>query len=59
VAIVGSAGEVADALWAYRDAGVSQFLFMGWTDAEEMAGFARHVLPLIRAREEAAAAGLG
>lgn len=56
VAIVGSPDEVADALWAYRDAGVTQFLFMGWPDAEEMEGFARFVLPLIRVREEAAAA---
>jgi alkanesulfonate monooxygenase len=57
VAIVGSPDEVVDALWAYREAGVTQFLFMGWPDAEEMEGFARFVLPLIRAREEAAVAG--
>jgi alkanesulfonate monooxygenase len=56
VAIVGSPEEVVDALWEYRDVGVSQFLFMGWPDAEEMEGFARDVLPLVRAREEAAAA---
>jgi alkanesulfonate monooxygenase len=59
VAIVGSPEEVLGALWEYRDAGVSQFLFMGWPDAEEMEGFARDVLPLVRAREETAAAGLG
>ncbi len=58
VAIVGSPEEVADALWEYRDIGVSQFLFMGWPDAEEMEGFARLVLPLIREREEAAVAGI-
>ena len=48
VAIVGSPEGVADALWEYRDAGVSQFLFMGWPDAEEMEGFARDVLPAVR-----------
>ncbi len=51
VAIVGSPDEVVDALWAYRDAGVSQFLFMGWPDAEEMERFAHDVLPRVRARE--------
>jgi alkanesulfonate monooxygenase len=58
VAIVGSPDEVADALWAYRNAGVSQFLCMGWPDPEEMERFARHVLPLVRTREESAAAAL-
>jgi alkanesulfonate monooxygenase len=56
VAIVGSPEEVVDALWAYRESGVTQFLFMGWPDAEEMEGFARDVLPAVRAREEAVAA---
>jgi len=55
VAIVGSAEEVTDALFAYRDVGVTQFLFMGWPDLEEMARFSRQVLPLVRAREEAEA----
>jgi alkanesulfonate monooxygenase len=51
VAIVGSPGEVADALWEYRAIGVTQFLFMGWPDDEEMARFARDVLPIVRQRE--------
>ncbi|HEV7488359.1 MAG TPA: LLM class flavin-dependent oxidoreductase [Thermoanaerobaculia bacterium] len=55
VAIVGSAEEVTNALFAYRDVGVTQFLFMGWPDLEEMARFSRQVLPLVRAREEAEA----
>jgi alkanesulfonate monooxygenase len=61
IAIVGTPAEVADALFEYRDAGVTQFLFMGWPDLEEMRRFADDVLPLVRRREarearEAAAA---
>ena len=52
IAIVGSPTEVADALFAYRDAGVTQFLFMGWPDMEEMTRFSELVLPLVREREE-------
>ena len=53
VAIVGSPQEVADALWAYRDAGVTQFLFMGWPDMTEMSNFHNEVLPRVRTREAA------
>jgi alkanesulfonate monooxygenase len=61
IAIVGTPEEVAEALFEYRDAGVTQFLFMGWPDLEEMSRFAGEVLPLVRRREameaiEAAAA---
>ncbi len=52
-AILGSPDEVVDALFAYRDAGISQFLFMGWPDLDEMSIFAREVLPRVRAREDA------
>ena len=31
--------------------GVSQFLFMGWPDIDEMSFFSEAVLPLVRARE--------
>jgi alkanesulfonate monooxygenase len=56
IAIVGTPEEVTDALFAYRDAGITQFLFMGWPDLEEMARFAADVLPLVRQREAAEAA---
>jgi alkanesulfonate monooxygenase len=59
VAIVGSPDEVAGALLAYRAVGVTQFLFMGRPDAEEMEGFARDVLPLVRRHEEPATAEPG
>ncbi len=55
IAIVGTPQEVTDALFAYRDAGVTQFLFMGWPDLEEMGRFASDVLPLVRRREAAEA----
>ena len=43
--------EVAEALIEYKRVGVSQFLFMGWPDAEEVAFFGREVLPRVRRRE--------
>jgi alkanesulfonate monooxygenase len=55
IAIVGTPSEVTDALFEYRDAGVTQFLFMGWPDLEEMTRFATEVLPLVRQREAAEA----
>jgi alkanesulfonate monooxygenase len=51
IALVGSFEEIAGALWEYKQAGITQFLFMGWPDLEEMRLFSRNVLPLVRARE--------
>lgn len=56
MALVGSPDEVADALLEYKSAGVTQFLFMGWPDFEEMLIFSREVLPRVREREAAAEA---
>jgi alkanesulfonate monooxygenase len=53
MAIVGSPDDVADALFEFRAAGVTQFLFMGWPDMEEMTNFHGEVLPRVRAREAA------
>ena len=53
MAIVGSSDDVADALFDLRAAGITQFLFMGWPDMEEMAIFRDEVLPRVRAREAA------
>jgi alkanesulfonate monooxygenase len=52
IALVGSPDDVAGAILDYKAMGISQFLFMGWPDAEAMTIFARDVLPIIR-REEA------
>ncbi len=56
MAIVGSAEEVTEALFEFRAAGITQFLFMGWPDMEEMSNFHAEVLPRVRAREAAEAA---
>jgi alkanesulfonate monooxygenase len=51
IALVGSFEEIADAILAYKERGISQFLFLGWPDLEEIRYFGSGVLPLIRARE--------
>jgi alkanesulfonate monooxygenase len=56
VALVGSADDIASALLEYRDIGITQFLFMGWPDLDEMTRFSRDVLPLVRATERLEAA---
>jgi alkanesulfonate monooxygenase len=53
MAIVGTPDEVTDALFEFRDAGITQFLFMGWPDMAEMSNFHDEVLPRVRAREAA------
>jgi alkanesulfonate monooxygenase len=52
IALVGSAEDVASAIVEYKQVGISQFLFMGWPDAEEMRFFSQRVLPLVRAKEQ-------
>jgi alkanesulfonate monooxygenase len=51
IALVGSFDELADTLIAYKNAGISQFLFLGWPDLEEMTLFHDEVLPRVRALE--------
>lgn len=53
IALVGSFAEVASALLGYKKLGISQFLFMGWPDIEEIRYFRRGVLPLVRQAEGA------
>ena len=55
IALVGSFDEIADTLLAYKGAGISQFLFLGWPDIEEMTLFRDEVLPRVRGLEEVAA----
>ncbi|WP_089938660.1 LLM class flavin-dependent oxidoreductase [Candidatus Entotheonella palauensis] len=50
-ALVGSPQEVADALMAYKRAGVSQFIISGWPKRESMIFFGKEILPLVRAKE--------
>lgn len=49
----GSAEEMAGALLQYKEIGVTQFLFTGWPDLDEMTFFGREVLPRVRERETA------
>lgn len=51
IALVGSAEEIASAIMEYKRIGISQFLFMGWPDIEEMTYFSRDVLPIIKKLE--------
>jgi len=49
--LIGSPQEIVDALFEYRDAGVTQFILSGWPKLEEMRIFGQEVLPLLRRRE--------
>jgi alkanesulfonate monooxygenase len=51
IALVGGPAEITNAIMEYQDVGISQFLFMGWPDLEEMTFFGREILPLIRRME--------
>ena len=52
IALVGSYDEIAEAIWEFRSVGVSQFLFLGWPDLEEMTRFSEQILPRVRRRED-------
>jgi alkanesulfonate monooxygenase len=45
IALVGSYDEVAAGIRVFEEVGISQFLFMGWPDIEEMQRFAGEVRP--------------
>ncbi|GAB3904578.1 hypothetical protein GCM10029964_098550 [Kibdelosporangium lantanae] len=49
IALVGSPTEIAEALRAYESVGVTEFLFMGYPDLEQMLFFGEEILPLVRA----------
>jgi hypothetical protein len=51
IALVGSAEDIAGAIMEYRQVGITQFLFMGWPDLQEMTFFSQTVMPLVRAME--------
>lgn len=54
VALVGGPDDIVDAIFQYRDVGVTQFLFQGRPDVETLALFGEQILPRIRRREEQA-----
>jgi len=51
IALVGSFDDIAAALMAYKKVGISQFLFMGWPEIDELTLFGHEVLPRLRALE--------
>jgi alkanesulfonate monooxygenase len=51
VALVGSPDEIVGALAAYEAVGITQFLFMGYPDLEELCFFGTEILPRLRALE--------
>jgi alkanesulfonate monooxygenase len=53
LALVGTPDEIAAALLAYRDVGVTQFLFHGRPDIESLPHFCQEILPRVREREAA------
>lgn len=52
IALVGGPEEIASAIMEYKSIGISQFLFMGWPDLEEMTYFGKEILPLVRQKEQ-------
>lgn len=51
ISLVGSADEIAEAILEYRAIGVTQFLFTGFPDLEQMRFFGAEIMPRIRERE--------
>ncbi|NQZ06638.1 MAG: LLM class flavin-dependent oxidoreductase [Algicola sp.] len=49
IALVGDPQQIADAIREYQAIGVSQFIFSGWPQYEEMTIFGQQVLPLLSA----------
>ena len=52
-ALLGSYDDLADALLAYKQDGICEFLFLGWPDADEMRRFGDELAPRVREREVA------
>ncbi len=52
--LVGAADDIAAALIEFKRVGITQFLFSGWPDQEEMSFFGREILPRVRELESAA-----
>ncbi len=48
IALVGSFDDVAEAILDLQAIGISQFLFLGWPDEQELALFGGEVLPRVR-----------
>jgi alkanesulfonate monooxygenase len=49
--LLGTPGDIADALLEYKGIGVTQFILSGWPELDEVIAFGRKVLPLVREAE--------
>ncbi|NET44476.1 LLM class flavin-dependent oxidoreductase [Okeania sp. SIO2B3] len=47
IALVGSYENIAQAIMDYKSIGITQYLFLGWPDIEEMTHFSEGVVPLL------------
>jgi alkanesulfonate monooxygenase len=56
ISLVGSTDDMVKAIGEYRDAGVTEFLFNGFPDLEQMRFFGAEILPRIREEEASRAA---
>jgi alkanesulfonate monooxygenase len=53
ISLVGSPADIVAALAEYQSIGITQFLFMGHPDLEQMTFFGEEILPRVRKRERA------
>jgi alkanesulfonate monooxygenase len=53
ISLVGSPEDIVQALADYQAIGITQFLFMGHPDLEQMTFFGEKILPMVRERERA------
>jgi len=49
--LLGTPNEIAEALLAYKQIGVSEFIISGCPEVDEIGIFGREVLPLVREAE--------
>ena len=52
IALVGSYENIAQAIMDYKSIGITQYLFLGWPDIEEMAHFSDGVAPLLSQKSD-------
>jgi len=55
ISLVGSPEDIVTAIAEYQAIGITQFLFMGHPDLEQMTFFGKEILPMVRERERAGA----
>jgi alkanesulfonate monooxygenase len=51
ITLVGSYEEISERIMEFKNAGVSEFIFSGWTNRQEIKKFAHEILPRVRLLE--------